>query len=153
MTTLTINNKDYELDLQGHEILIEVLRDLLGFTGTKSACSEGQCGTCTVLVNGQAMLSCMMLAMDAQGNDITTIEGLAQEENLHPIQQSFLDKGGVQCGFCTPGMVLASKALLDKNQAPSREEIKTALDGNICRCAGYLKIFEAVEDAAEKMRS
>jgi len=153
MTTLNINHKDYELDLQGHELLIEVLRDHLGLTGTKSACSEGQCGTCTVLINGQAMLSCMMLAMDAAGERITTIEGLAQEDALHPIQQSFLDKGGIQCGFCTPGMVLASKALLDKNPKPNREEIKTALDGNICRCAGYLKIFEAVEDAAEKLRS
>jgi len=152
MTALTINGKTLNLDLKGHELLIDVLRDELGLTGTKDACGEGQCGSCTVLLNGKAVLSCQMLAVEAEGAEITTIEGLADGDNLHPLQQSFLDKGGVQCGFCTPGMVLASKALLDKNPDPTREEIKTALDGNICRCAGYLKIFEAVEDAAAKLR-
>jgi len=149
MTTLIINNKKFELDLQGHETLLEVLRDHLGMTGTKTACEEAECGACTVIINGKAVLSCITLACDVEGEEITTIEGLADGDNLHLIQQAFLDKGAVQCGFCIPGMILSSKALLDTNLKPTKEEIIYALDGHICRCSGYQKIIEAVEHAGE----
>ena len=149
MTTLKINNKKYDLDLKGNETLLEVLRDHLGLTGTKTACDDSECGACTVIINGKAVLSCSILACNTEGDDITTIEGLANGEELHPVQKSFVDTGAVQCGFCTPGMIMSSKALLDKNKDPSQDEIKKALDGNLCRCAGYLKIFEAVEQAAK----
>lgn len=152
MTTLTINNKKYDLALKGNETLIEVLRDHLGLTGTKTACDDSECGACTVMINGKSVLSCIVLACNAEGDDITTIEGLADEEDLHPIQKSFVDTGAVQCGFCMPGMIMSSKALLDKNTDPSQEEIEKALDGNLCRCAGYLKIFEAVRQAGKKIK-
>ena len=151
MTTLTINNKKYGLELKGNETLLEVLRDHLGLTGTKTACDDSECGACTVIINGKSVLSCITLACDVEGDDITTIEGLADGEELHPIQKSFIDKGAVQCGFCIPGMIMSSKALLDKNTDPSLEEIKKGLDGHLCRCAGYLKIFEAVGQAGKKM--
>ena len=152
MTALTVNNKTYELDLKGHETLLEVLRDMLGLTGTKTACDDSECGACTVIINGKAVLSCTILACDVTGDEITTIEGLADGEELHPIQKSFIDTGAVQCGFCTPGMIMSSKALLDKNTDPSQEEIERALDGNLCRCAGYLKIFDAVRQAGREMK-
>lgn len=151
-TILHINHKSYELDLKGHETLLEVLRDHLGLTGTKTACDESECGTCTVIINGRAVLSCITLACAVAGEEILTIEGLAQDENLHPIQQAFLDKGAVQCGFCIPGMIMSSKALLDKNPEPTREAIDYALDGNLCRCAGYLKIIEAIQAAGRVMK-
>ena len=113
-TILTINNKEYHVELKGHETLMEVLRDKLGLTGTKTACEESECGTCTVQINGKAILSCSALAAGLEGEDITTIEGLADGENLHPLQQAFMDKGAVQCGFCIPGMIMSSKALLEK---------------------------------------
>lgn len=153
MTTLLINKKKYEVDLKGHEMLLEVLRDQLGLTGTKTSCSEAECGACTVTINGKSVLSCITLGVDVEGEEITTIEGVAEGEDLHPVQQAFLDKGAVQCGFCIPGMIMSSKALLDKNSEPSQEEIVNALDGNICRCAGYLKIFEAIRQAGEKMEN
>jgi aerobic carbon-monoxide dehydrogenase small subunit len=149
MTTLTINNKQYQLDLKGHETLLEVVRGHLGLTGTKTACEESECGTCAVNINGRSILSCVTLAASLEGEEITTIEGLADGENLHPLQQAFLDKGAVQCGFCIPGMIMSSKALLDQNPEPSREDIDYALDGNLCRCAGYLKIIEAIEQAGQ----
>jgi len=152
MTILNINGKKYELDLKGNETLLEVLRNNLGLTGTKTACEESECGTCAVNVNGKAILSCITLACAAEGDDITTIEGLADGENLHPLQQSFLDKGAVQCGFCIPGIIMSSKALLDKNPEPTREQIDYALDGNLCRCAGYLKIIEAIVEAGKNMK-
>jgi aerobic carbon-monoxide dehydrogenase small subunit len=152
MVILNINKKDYQLDLKGHETLVEVLRDLLGMTGTKVACNEAECGACTVLVNGRAVLACTTLACDVEGSKILTIEGLAKNDKLHPLQEAFLEHGAVQCGYCTPGMILSAKALLDKNPQPSREEIREGLDGNICRCAGYLKIFAAVEAAAQTIR-
>lgn len=148
---LSINKKKYELDLKGHETLIEVLRDSLGLTGTKTACSEAECGACTVIIGTKSVLACITLACDVEGEEVTTIEGLSHDENLHPVQQAFLDKGAVQCGFCIPGMIMSSKALLDKNPRPSREEIGSALDGNICRCAGYAKIFDAVGEAGTKI--
>jgi len=151
MTKLTINNRDYEVDLKGHETLLEVLRNKLGLTGTKTACEESECGTCTVEVNGRAVLSCITLAQTLEGDTITTIEGLVKEDKLHPLQQAFMDKGAVQCGFCIPGIIMSAKALLEKNPAPTREEIDYALDGNLCRCAGYLKIIEAIEEAGRVM--
>lgn len=151
MTKLKINNRTYELDLKGHETLLEVLRDRLGLTGTKTACEESECGTCTVQVDGKVVLSCIALACNYEGKEITTIEGLADGDTLHPVQQAFLDHGAVQCGFCIPGMIMSSKALLEKNPNPTQEDIEYALDGNLCRCAGYLKIFDAVRDAGKAL--
>ncbi len=150
---LTINKKEYHLNLKGHETLMEVLREQLFLTGTKTACQETECGTCTVMINGKAVLSCITLAANAQGDEITTIEGLAQGDVLHPVQQAYVDHGSVQCGFCIPGMIMSSVALLEKNPQPTQEEIEYALDGNICRCGGYPKIFEAVREAGKKMKS
>ncbi len=149
--TLNINGRDYPLQLSGHETLLEVLRDRLGLTGTKTGCEESECGLCTVEINGRAVLSCISLAAAHEGETITTIEGLAEGDKLHPLQQAFLDKGAVQCGFCIPGIIMSAKALLEDNPRPSREEIDYALDGNLCRCAGYLKIIEAIEEAGAKM--
>ena len=149
--TLNINSRDYPLTLRGNETLLEVLRDNLGLTGTKTGCEESECGLCTVAINGSAVLSCISLAAACTGARITTIEGLADGDTLHPLQQAFLDKGAVQCGFCIPGIIMSAKALLDVNPRPTRAEIDYALDGNLCRCAGYLKIIEAIEEAGEKM--
>lgn len=151
MTTLIINKKKYEVSVLGHETLLEVLRDKLGLTGTKTSCQESECGACTVNIDKKAILSCITLAVDVEGKEITTIEGLADRENLHPLQQAFLDYGAAQCGFCIPGMIMSCKALLDNNPIPTQEEIGYALDGNICRCTGYLKIFEAVRAAGEQI--
>ena len=151
MTRLNINNRIYEVDLKGHETLLEVLRNQLGLSGTKTACEESECGTCTVIVNGKAILSCITLAANLVDEDILTIEGLADGEKLHPVQQAFLDYGAVQCGFCIPGIIMSGKALLDRNPSPTQEEIEYALDGNICRCAGYPKIFDAVREAGKMM--
>jgi aerobic-type carbon monoxide dehydrogenase small subunit (CoxS/CutS family) len=149
---LEVNNKTHELEVADSELLIETLRDRLGLLGTKYSCLEGDCGVCTVIVDGKNVLSCLMLAADADGRKITTIEGLAKDGQLHLLQQSFIVKGAIQCGFCTPGMILAAKALLDKNPDPNDEEIAGGLDGNLCRCTGYIKIIDAVRDAAEKIR-
>lgn len=153
MTTLTINKKQYQLDLKGHETLLEVLRNHLSLTGTKTACEESECGTCTVMINGRSTLSCITLAANVVGEEITTIEGLAKGDELHPVQETFVDCGAVQCGFCIPGMIMSSVALLQKNPEPSQEEIEYALDGNICRCGGYLKIFDAVKAAGKMMKN
>jgi len=150
--TLNINKKDHHLDLKGHETLLEVLREHLSLTGTKSSCQESECGACTVMINGKAVLSCITLAANVQGDEITTIEGLAKGDVLHPVQEAFVDHGSVQCGFCIPGMIMSSVSLLEKNPQPTQEEIEYALDGNICRCAGYPKIFEAIRAAGEKMK-
>lgn len=149
--TLTVNQRQYPLELKGHETLMEVLRNHIGLTGTKTACQESECGTCTVKIDGKAILSCITLAANCEGLDITTIEGLANGDDLHPIQQAFVDHGSSQCGFCIPGMIMSSVALLEKNPKPTQEEIEYALDGNICRCAGYPKIFEAVREAGRAM--
>ena len=148
---LTINKKQLTLNIKGNETLLEVLRDQLSLTGTKSACQESECGTCTVMIDGRATLSCITLAANVQDQQITTIEGLAQGDVLHPVQQAFIDCGSVQCGFCIPGMIMSSVALLEKNPTPTQKEVEYALDGNICRCAGYPKIFEAVHDAGKKL--
>jgi carbon-monoxide dehydrogenase small subunit len=141
--TLQINGETEQVEAPARELLIEVLRDRLHLTGTKEACEVGECGSCT------AVRSCLMFAFDAAGKEITTIEGLAKDGKLHPLQEAFMRTGAVQCGFCIPGMILAAKALLDANPAPSREAIKTHIAGNLCRCTGYAKIIEAIELAAE----
>ncbi len=150
---LTINNKTQAIELKGNETLLEVIRDHLSLTGTKTACQESECGTCTVIVDDKAVLSCITLAATCEGQNIRTIECLADGDKLHPVQQAYIDHGAVQCGFCIPGLIMSSTALLEKNPNPTREEIEYALDGNICRCAGDLKIFEAVKDAGQKMQA
>ena len=150
---INVNEIDYEVMVNPQDLLINVLRRNLGFTGTKKGCGQGDCGTCTVLIDGKRVLACITLAMACQGKKIQTIEGLDDNGKLDPIQQAFLDKGAVQCGFCTPGMVMAAKALLDENPDPSMGEIKRGLSGNLCRCTGYIKIAEAVETAAEVRKS
>jgi carbon-monoxide dehydrogenase small subunit len=141
---LNINGDTYELLVSSNQTLLEVLRDGLGLTGTKRGCDLGACGACTVLVDGEAYLSCLMLAMDAVGKEIVTIEGLREGGDLHPLQRAFVEKGAVQCGFCTPGMILTSKAFLDEHSHPSEGEVKKAISGNLCRCTGYVKIVEAI---------
>jgi len=146
-----VNERHYELSIEPHVLLVEVLRDELGLTGTKHSCGIGNCGACTVLVDGRPVLSCLTLALTVQGRNITTIEGLAQGTTLHPIQKAFVDHAAIQCGYCTPGMILSAKALLDKNLNPTEQEVKQALSGNLCRCTGYVKIVDAVAAAAEVM--
>jgi aerobic-type carbon monoxide dehydrogenase small subunit (CoxS/CutS family) len=148
--TMTVNGQPVTLDVEAGELLVDVLRDRLGLTGTKIGCSEGECGACTVIIDGQAVLSCLLPALRAQGAHIITIEGLSDGEALHPLQQAFVDHGAVQCGYCIPGFVLSAKALLDRNPHPSRDEIKEAIAGNLCRCTGYVKIIEAIEDIAAR---
>ena len=145
---LNINGHMFEVAVSPRDLLVDVLRKKLGLTGTKKGCGQGECGTCTVIMDGTPTLSCITLAIACQGKEITTIEGIENNGELHPIQRSFIDKGAVQCGFCTPGMILSTKSLLDRNPNPSREEIKRGLSGNLCRCTGYEKIFEAVEVVA-----
>ena len=147
-----VNGKSYEVIIEPNMLLIDVLRDKLGLTGTKYACGTGDCGACTVLVDGKPALSCLTLAVTVKNKNILTIEGLAKGTTLHPIQQAFIDHGAVQCGFCTPGMILSAKALLDEKPTPTREDIKVALAGNLCRCTGYIKIVDAVLDAAERIK-
>lgn len=149
---LNINGKVYEVPVKKNWTLLHVLREILDLTGSKCGCSTGDCGACKVIVDGEAVNSCLILAYKAEGKSITTIEGLTDGTGLHPIQQAFIEAGAVQCGFCTPGMVISAKALLDKNPNPSRDEIARALDNNLCRCTGYIKIFEAIELAARRMR-
>ncbi len=151
MVKFMVNGRSYEIPIEPHMTLVEVLRDKLDITGTKLSCGAGECGACTVLIDGKPALSCLTLAMTAREKNILTIEGLAEGGNLHPIQKAFIEHGAIQCGFCTPGMILATKALLDENQNPTREEVKKALAGNLCRCTGYVKIVDAVLAAAEEM--
>ena len=151
---LNVNGTRYELSVKTTATLAEVLREELGLTGTKIMCNEGECGACTVLIDGKPVLSCMTLALDAENKDILTIEGLADPVTgaLHPIQQSFVEKSGMQCGVCTPGMILTAKALLDENPDPTEEDVRYALSGNLCRCGNYRRIMECVLAAAEVMR-
>lgn len=149
---LTINGEPSEVYVQPWKTLLQVLRDELGLTGTKEGCGTGHCGGCTVLVDGKAVKSCLILAPEIKGKNILTIEGLANTGKLHPLQQAFIDHFAVQCGFCTPGMIMTAKALLDENPNPTRQEVREALAGNLCRCTGYVKIIDAVLVAAEKMR-
>jgi len=149
---LKVNGSDCELSVRPWATLLEVLREDLGLTGTKEGCGVGECGACTVLLENRAVNACMVLAAEADGKAVTTIEGLADGDALHPIQEAFVEAGGMQCGFCTPGMVLAAKALLDENRDPKEGEIRKALEGNFCRCTGYTKIIASVKLAALKMR-
>jgi len=148
----TINGETMDLVLEGpHVTLAELLREQLFLTGTKEACRCGECGSCTVLVDGRPVLSCSTLAVAVRGRKITTIEGLSKGGELHPVQQAFIDNGAIQCGFCSPGMILMGKALLDMNPDPTELEIKEFIGGNLCRCTGYVKIIEAIQDAANRM--
>lgn len=146
---LTVNGQRYEVMVSSRELLIDVLRKQLGLTGTKKGCGHGDCGTCTVLINGKRALACLTLALSCRSKSITTIEGLEDKGRLDPIQQAFIDHGAVQCGFCTPGMIISAKALLNENPQPSEEEIQRGLSGNLCRCTGYVKIVGAVKAAAQ----
>lgn len=148
---LTVNGTLYELTVNPWRTLLEVLRGDLGLTGTKEGCGIGECGACTVIMDGKTVNSCILLAVAADGKEITTIEGLAGNGELHPVQQAFIDEGGFQCGFCTPGMIMSAKALLDENPSPTDEEIKNGIAGNLCRCTGYTKIFASIKAAARRM--
>jgi carbon-monoxide dehydrogenase small subunit len=146
---LTINGELEQLDVPGNVTLLEMLREILAFTGSKNGCAAGECGACTVMMNGEPVNSCLVLAAECDRAEIITVEGLAQDAQLDPIQSAIIDVGGVQCGFCTPGILISSRALLDRNPDPSEEEIKTALVGNLCRCTGYGRIVEGVKEAAK----
>jgi carbon-monoxide dehydrogenase small subunit len=146
---VAVNGELVESAVEPNQTLLQFLREGLGLTGTKHGCGLGDCGACTVILDGKPVNSCLVLAVQAHGREVLTIEGLAENGNLHPIQQAFVDKAAIQCGFCTPGMILSAKALLDENPKPSEHEIRTAISGNLCRCTGYQKIVEAVQEAAE----
>ena len=150
---LAINGLSYDVVISPEDLLIDVMRQQLGLTGTKKGCGQGDCGTCTVLIDGKRALACLTLAIACQGRAIETIEGLEDEGRLDAIQEAFVDEGAVQCGFCTPGMIMSAKALLDENPNPTRAEIKRGLAGNLCRCTGYIRIFDAVEEAARRRRA
>ncbi len=148
----TLNGEAAEVAFAPHKTLLEVLREDLNLTGTKHGCELGECGTCTILVDGRAILSCLMLGLEAEGRDVKSIEGMAEGAQLHPLQETFADLGAAQCGYCSPGFLLVAEELLLKNPSPTRDVIREALSGNICRCTGYIKIYEAVELAAARMR-
>ena len=148
---LKINGTDHELDIPARRLLVDCIRYDIGLTGTKESCSVGVCGACAVLVNGQMYASCITLAVAVDGSEITTIEGIAENGNLHPIQQAFIDHGGFQCGICTPGQVIAAKSLLEENPAPTEDEIKEYMMGNLCRCTGYYGILNSIVAAADTM--
>jgi len=150
--TLQVNGETQEVAFAPHKTLLEVLREDMGLTGTKHGCELGECGTCAVLVDGKPVLSCLALTLDLEGKEISTVEGMADGAKLHPLQDAFADLGAAQCGYCTPGFLLVAQALLEEKKKPTRDQIKEALAGNLCRCTGYIKIYEAVELAAARMR-
>jgi len=150
--TLTVNGKQHSLKVEPRETLLHVLRERLNLTGSKRTCDRGECGACTAILDGKPVYSCMYLAIRADGKKITTVEGLATDKGLHPVQQAYIQKDAYQCGFCVPGFVMSSVALLEKNKNPNLDEIKMGLSGNICRCGNFSKIYEAVSDAAGNMR-
>jgi len=149
LISLKVNGKDHELAVDTNQILVDLLRYDLGLTGTKKGCGTGECGACTVLLNDKPVNACLVLAVQANGAEILTIEGLKPPQGLHPLQQAFVEKGAIQCGFCTPGMILSASSLLNRNPNPTEAEIRTALSGNLCRCTGYQKIVEAVQSIGE----
>ena len=149
---LTVNGKPYELMVKSNTLLVDVLRKELKLTGTKVGCLDSACGACTVHIDGKAVRSCSVLALQTNGRQVTTIEGVADGDQLHPIQEAMVEHGAIECGFCTPGMVMSAKALLDENPSPTREEVREAIQGNLCADEGYVKYIEAIEIAAEKMR-
>jgi aerobic carbon-monoxide dehydrogenase small subunit len=148
----TINGRKYALEIPPNQSLLDLLREEVGLTGTKRGCEIGECGACTVLMNGQAVNSCLVLAPQIDGQEILTVEGLADGETLHPLQESFLDHEAVHCGFCTPGMLMGAKELLDENPDPDEREIRLSISGNLCRCTGYVQIVDAIQDAAKRIR-
>ena len=150
---LKVNNHIYQLEIEPHKTLLEILRHDLGLTGTKEGCDGGECGACTVLVNGEAVLSCLTLAIEVQQKNITTIEGLATNEELDPIQSAFMEEGAIQCGFCTPGMILSAKDIFNHNPTPTLKEIKEGISGNLCRCTGYVKPIQALQKLVPKKNS
>ncbi len=152
LITLFVNNKEYEIAVAPNKTLTQVLREDLDLLGTKEGCGIGDCGACTVILDGRPVNSCLVLAVQANGGQVSTIEGVAEGQTLHPLQQAFVDHGAIQCGFCTPGMVISAKSLLDKNPDPSEYEIRETISGNLCRCTGYQKIVEAVKAASENMK-
>lgn len=152
LVILNVNSTPYEIAVEPNRTLAQVLRENLNLPGTKIGCGIGDCGACTVIMNGRPVNSCLVLAVQANGAEITTIEGVADGPNLHPIQESFVNNGAIQCGFCTPGMILSAKSLLAKNPTPTEAEIRTALSGNLCRCTGYQKIVESVQEASRVMK-
>ncbi|MFP4344969.1 MAG: (2Fe-2S)-binding protein [Anaerolineales bacterium] len=147
--TLNVNGDPYSVSVKAHHTLLDVLRDQLGLTGAKRGCENGECGACTVLFDGDPINSCLVLAVEADGHTIETVEGLSTGGNLHPLQKAFIDHNAIQCGFCTPGMLMSSKALLKRNPHPTEQEVREALVGNLCRCTGYVRIIDAVLDVAE----
>lgn len=149
---LRVNKEDYKVMVRPGESLLDVLRNRLGMTGTKECCNEGDCGACTVIMGGRAVNACLVLAVEAEGEEILTVEGLARGGGLHPLQEAFIKCGGFQCGFCTPGMLMSAKALLDENPDPTEDEIRRGISGNLCRCTGYVKIIDSVKEAASVMR-
>ena len=151
--SFTLNGRPQEIDVEPHELLLDVVRDRLGLTGAKRSCDVQVCGACTLLVDGRPVSACTTLAFEMRGRSVFTIEGLAENGKLHPLQEAFIEHGGFQCGFCTPGMILAAKALLDENPNPSEPELKHFMHGNLCRCTGYKKIIESIMAAAKKMRA
>jgi len=150
--TLIINQKPYTLDVQSHHTLLEVLRDQLNITGPKECCGVGECGACTILMDGKAVNACLILAVEADGSEIITIEGLGGPNSLSPMQKAFVDAGAVQCGFCTPGMIMAAQYLINTNPNPTEEDVRVALAGNLCRCTGYSRIFDAVLSVSKQMQ-
>jgi len=148
-----VNGRDYSLEVREDMRLLDFLREELKLTGTKEGCGEGECGACTVIIDGKAVNSCLVLVPEIDGREVITVEGLERDGRLHPLQESFIEKGAVQCGFCTPGMLMSAKVLLDGNADPSDEEIMEAIEGNLCRCTGYYKIVQAIRDAAGKLRN
>jgi len=152
LINLNVNGTEYELAVAPNRTLTRALRDDLGLFGTKEGCGVGDCGACTVIMDGKPVNSCLVLAVQADGSEITTIEGVAGAEGLHPVQQAFVELGAIQCGFCTPGMILSAKSLLDARPEPTEREIREALSGNLCRCTGYQKIVEAVQEAAKTLK-
>lgn len=152
MLSLTVNGELYQRTIKPNLTLLDFIRDELGLTGTKKGCETGDCGSCTVILDGELVNSCLLLAMEANGKSVLTIEGLAKGGKLHPLQEAFIEHGAIQCGYCTPGMILAAKALLDKNPKPTEQEVKAGIVGNLCRCTGYTKIVEAILAVAHKSK-
>jgi carbon-monoxide dehydrogenase small subunit len=150
--TIEVNGDSREIEVENRRTLLQVIRDDLKLTGTKKMCDMGECGSCTVLLDGVPVNSCLVLAVDADGKKVQTIEGVAHGDDLDPIQEAFVQKGAIQCGFCTPGMIMVTKAFLAKNPNPTEEEVKTAISGNLCRCTGYVRIVEAIMTSAERLR-